>query len=725
MQLAAAIQAEAGTITGASWVTRPSSGHPTAVLTGPLAGMPTHGGTAALLTTGDARLADQPNDSGGSGAALGGMPVRGNSDYDVTILRIDINAPSTSNCLAGIDFRFLSEEYPEYVGSSFNDAFIAELGSSTWTTSGSSISAPNNFAFDPSGSPITINAAGVTSMTAEHAAGTTYDGGTALLTAATPIPPGPNSLFLSIFDQGDMILDSAVIVDNLRFSKVADVKTDCKPGAQLAKPAPRNYVALGDSFSSGFGVKPYMAGTNFDKKKGNDCQRSELAYSARVASVQKLPLEFYACQGGVTTDFYNPRSARHPSDWADWGEVRQLDHLDDKTALSTLTAGGNDAQFSDVLAECILGMELLPWNTCYNDEKVTKPVREAFERLDSTRSTPADVYPYKTLFRDMRQRAKYGKFVAIGYPMFFPEGGGDRTFLPGGRCEGVKKADQRWMREQIGKLNGIIDKHAQRTGFLFADPNSRFVGHELCGEKAEWFFPLTNPGRVHPTAEGQAAMGDTVNEVLSRNDVSFADGEPLEVATIQEDAPNVAPRAAFTWALDGQVLSLDGSASSDTDGQVVDWDWYVSSPQADLEATGRTASVALDGRGPWSITLAATDNRGDVAFATQSIARISVRQEAIQPDNRGVIPVWVLSTPAFDATKLDVAALRFGPDGARAARSNGNADLDGDGRADLLLHFPTEQTGAARSGGQMCLAGVHVDGVAFQGCDTVKLVPGR
>ncbi|WP_442940262.1 hypothetical protein [Nocardioides sp. B-3] len=35
------------------------------------------------------------------------------------------------NCMVGMDFRFLSEEFPEYVGSSFNDAFIAEMDAST------------------------------------------------------------------------------------------------------------------------------------------------------------------------------------------------------------------------------------------------------------------------------------------------------------------------------------------------------------------------------------------------------------------------------------------------------------------------------------------------------------------------------------------------------------------------------------------------------------------
>ena len=95
--------------------------------------------------------------------------------------------------MVGMDFRFLSEEFSEYVDSQYNDAFIAEIDNSTWTTSGSTITAPGNFAFDPDGNPISINAAGVTSMKEEFAAGTTYDGATPILSAAVPIRPGRTS----------------------------------------------------------------------------------------------------------------------------------------------------------------------------------------------------------------------------------------------------------------------------------------------------------------------------------------------------------------------------------------------------------------------------------------------------------------------------------------------------------------------------------------------------
>jgi uncharacterized repeat protein (TIGR01451 family) len=212
--LAQAIADNPASVTGAEFIALPPLGTPHGIGDSPLAGFPTSGGTFAILTTGNAAFADQPNTAPNTSASDGGTPVRGDTDFDTSILKIDVDVPDGANCLS-ITFRFLSEEYPEFVGSPFNDAFIAELDTSTWTTSGSVISAPDNFAFDPAHNPISVNAVGVTSMTAGNAAGTTYDGATPLLTASTPVTAGPHSLFLSIFDQGDDIFDSAVFVDKL------------------------------------------------------------------------------------------------------------------------------------------------------------------------------------------------------------------------------------------------------------------------------------------------------------------------------------------------------------------------------------------------------------------------------------------------------------------------------------------------------------------------------
>ncbi len=242
LQIAQAIAADPGVVVGASWVARSHNSAvnahgPTGIVTAPVTGFPTAGQTAAILTTGDVTIIDSPNDSGQSGANQGGLAVRGTSDRDVVILKIDLNVPAGVNCLSSFDFRYLSEEYPEFVNTVFNDAFIAELDpDQPWTTSGSEIIAPDNFAFDPANSEISINAAGVTSMTSGFAVGTTYDGATPRLRAKTPITPGPHSLYLSIFDQGDQRWDSAVVVDNLGFGTVANPSVDCVSGATTLDP---------------------------------------------------------------------------------------------------------------------------------------------------------------------------------------------------------------------------------------------------------------------------------------------------------------------------------------------------------------------------------------------------------------------------------------------------------------------------------------------------------
>lgn len=230
--LAAAMAGPGATITGASFAEVPAGGTPHAVSTTPLAGMPTNGTGFTVLTTGNANLADDPNSSGGAGADLGDTSPRGGDVRDASVLKVDLSVPSTANCLS-FDFKFLSEEYPEWVGSPYNDAFIAELDVSDWSTSGSSISSPSNFAFDPANNVVSINSVGLGGFSLANAAGTTYDGATPLLSAAKQVSPGAHSLYLSVFDMGDGILDSAVFLDNLRVGFVPDPATQCTPGAQV------------------------------------------------------------------------------------------------------------------------------------------------------------------------------------------------------------------------------------------------------------------------------------------------------------------------------------------------------------------------------------------------------------------------------------------------------------------------------------------------------------
>jgi hypothetical protein len=182
-----------------------ASAGPTTSILSPL------GGTSVLLTSGDASLAPGPNDDSGEGQD-NRTEIRG--AHDVSILRLDLDIPPAADCLS-FDLVFQSEEFPEYVGS-FNDGFLAELDASTWELDGNIITAPLNFAFDAEGGIVSVNSAFFEPGRVITDTGSQYDGSTPLLTVRTPITPGPHTLYLSIFDAGDGVLDSAAFVDRLQ-----------------------------------------------------------------------------------------------------------------------------------------------------------------------------------------------------------------------------------------------------------------------------------------------------------------------------------------------------------------------------------------------------------------------------------------------------------------------------------------------------------------------------
>ena len=94
------------------------------------------------------------------------------------------------------------------------------------------IAAPAAFAFMPGGEFVSINAA----MTAEGAAGTVYDGGTELLSAAISVTPGSHALVLSVWDDGDLGYDSAAFIDGIAMFTAP--QGGCVPGATVLDPTP-------------------------------------------------------------------------------------------------------------------------------------------------------------------------------------------------------------------------------------------------------------------------------------------------------------------------------------------------------------------------------------------------------------------------------------------------------------------------------------------------------
>jgi hypothetical protein len=96
----------------------------------------------------------------------------------------------------------------------------------------------------------------------------------------------------------------------------------------------------------------------------------------------------------------------------------------------------------------------------------------------------------------------------------------------------------------------------------------------------------------------------------------------------------------------------------------------------------------------------------------------------INPNASGVIPVALISTTTFDATTIDPATVRFGPDGAAEIHGRGHIDdANGDGRPDLILHFAAEAAGITSGMTTVALVGKTFDRDAIEGSDAIVTVP--
>ncbi len=213
----------------ADFVIIPPEGKPAGTSNRKVAKFPRRGSHFSILSTGNVKAALRKNKTGDLSHNNQGPLVRGTRD--AVMFRVEFRVPQGKNCLS-FEFKFLSEEFPEFVDSDFNDAFIAELDKTTWDSKRDDpvVESRRNFAKDSNGNPIRVNTVGDARVKRRFARGTTYDAATRTLRAQRPVTPGKHALYLSIFDQGDRQFDSTVFLDRLKFRD----RPSCETGVVLA-----------------------------------------------------------------------------------------------------------------------------------------------------------------------------------------------------------------------------------------------------------------------------------------------------------------------------------------------------------------------------------------------------------------------------------------------------------------------------------------------------------
>ena len=234
--------------------------------------------------------------------------------------------------------------------------------------------------------------------------------------------------------------------------------------------AASRYVDLGDSYASGVGTRVFY-------EESGSCKRSPDAYGPKIAAAQGYTLSFQACSGAKTSEVIG----------------KQLGTLSNTTALVTISIGGNDAGFSNVILNCALY-----YFTCGS------AINEANSYIANKLPGVLD-----TTYNDIRAKATAAHVVVLGYPHLFTREGAtcNVNFLT--------SSNERKLNETGDKLDAAIKARAEAHRFTFVDSRKAFEAHEVCASE-EWLNGQSNPleESYHPNVKGQAQFTTEVESVL-------------------------------------------------------------------------------------------------------------------------------------------------------------------------------------------------------------------
>lgn len=278
------------------------------------------------------------------------------------------------------------------------------------------------------------------------------------------------------------------------------------------------YVALGDSYSAGEGVRPYEDGAQDDDDGGDDCHRSRYAYPRLLAAHLAEPTvaDFRACSGALSIHLWKTIQTTKDGENRYGIQADPADPLPADTGLVTVTAGGNDVRFSRILQHCFAHERCLqrrfdPKKPMTGEDALppAAPLEEWAEAM-----LPEVGRRLRQLFGELRRQAPQARIVALGYPPLFPSGPAPWSISD---CAIVLRRVDEGERDglvRLGRdLNQTIYAAAAASDVEFADPSMLWILREPCGTlgqltnaAAPAFEDVLSRGTFHPTDDGQAQL---------------------------------------------------------------------------------------------------------------------------------------------------------------------------------------------------------------------------
>ncbi|WP_327589555.1 SGNH/GDSL hydrolase family protein [Nonomuraea sp. NBC_00507] len=270
--------------------------------------------------------------------------------------------------------------------------------------------------------------------------------------------------------------------------------TAAAAGTGVSNAIGARYVALGDSYASGYGI---------DGVENAACDRSRSGYPFILRSAYKSQsFTSVACSGATTRSIWNAYS----------GQAPQIKALKPDTSLVTLTLGGNDIGFAELVITCATVAATQPTGDPCREKFQQGGTDKILSRIDALKPRIASVLV------DIKRKSPKATIALVGYPSLVPDSGKSCRSPQVPFADG----DFAYLRNITKRLNSALAEQARKAGVVYVDTYTPTIGYDMCRAQGRVIEPLfTADGRVapaaaHPNLLGTLGMSAIVKKTLDK-----------------------------------------------------------------------------------------------------------------------------------------------------------------------------------------------------------------
>jgi lysophospholipase L1-like esterase len=299
---------------------------------------------------------------------------------------------------------------------------------------------------------------------------------------------------------------------NLSFKSGGTTK---KVAVSQSKSAGLYYVALGDSYSAGVATEKIASSNTIVPRTVSGCDVGIKAYPflfITEPSFNVMLKNIKACSGARSPEVW--KSAQTTYLGTNSVQASAVVQPGKAVDLVTMTIGGNDLGFVDIVTNCVTG-------ECTLDSQSVKDARKILR--DEKKVVGYDAYFSNSVARAIGavlESAPNATVLVAGYPEVLDS---DSKLCAPFDTEAERTAVRTIVSELNAKVKEQVDKLAKSIHRVkYVDPTGQFTGHDACSSSSYFLMPTAianylSSGKTryfHPNAKGNEAYMRAFREAL-------------------------------------------------------------------------------------------------------------------------------------------------------------------------------------------------------------------